>query len=277
MKKPGRPGFEFTMSRRQGLIAGSFFLAIPRFAGALTVQDKLEGNPIYIGHAIVTGTDNRDRPRGLGLCLGEVLIKASGDPNILLAPGFAAMRGQAASMVVAISYHDRMSALPKHDEQGTRDRPFDLTALFDEVKIATALRQLGGSVWTGRRPTVFLTANVRAYSGHSFTLLAGPSIGYDQQPLMRASIADASVVTALPVGLPPAIGSPPPAGSFPVQGSLVWSDAALGWIASWQASAHGRTVKWGERGQSFDQAYENALLGALGILSGHHPPRPVPS
>ena len=276
MEKLRKSASGSSISRREWMIAGGILLAFPRLAGALTIQDKIEGNPVYIGRAIVTGTDNRDRPRGLALCLGQVLIKASGDPNILLNPRFAAMRQQAAGMAVAISYHDRMSALPKHDEQGTRDRPFDITALFDQSKIAAALGRLGSSVWTGSRPTVFLTANVQAYSGR-FTLLAGPNTGYDQQPLMRASIADAAMRTALDVELPAAAGAAPPPGLVPVVGSLVWSDTAHGWIASWQASAGGRVIKWGERGDSFDQAYENALLGALGIASGHQPPHTVPA
>jgi hypothetical protein len=274
MQKLNKSALKLTTNRRELLIAGSFMLAFPHLAGALTIQDQVTGNPVYIGHAIVTGTDNRDRPRGLGLCLGEVLIKASGDPNILLNSGFAAMRQQAAGMVVAISYYDRMSALPKHDEQGTRDRPFNLTASFDQAKIAAALKQLGSAVWTGRRPTVFLTTDVHAYAGH-FTLLAGPTAGYDQQPLMRASIADATLHTAIPVDLPAKLGASPPPGTFPVKGTLVWSDAALGWIANWQAAYHGRIIKWGGRGASFDQAYENALLGALAIVSGHLPPRHI--
>ncbi len=161
------------ISRRGGLITAVILWTVPRLPHALTVQDQLEGDPVYTGQAVVTGTDNRDRPRGLGLCLGEVLIKASGDPNLLSAPGFAALRAEAASMVLAISYHDRMSALPKHDEQGTRDRPFTLTALFDKAKIAAALNQLGSAVWTGRRPTVFLTTHVQAYAGQ-FISHGGP-------------------------------------------------------------------------------------------------------
>ncbi len=275
MQKLSNSALKLTIGRRQALTAGSLLLTFPQLATAVTVQDQLQGDPVYIGHAIVTGTDNRDRPRGLALCLGEVLIKASGDPNILKAPGFPAMRQQAAAMVIAIAYHDRMSALPKHDEQGTRDRPFDLTALFDQEKIAAALKRLGSSIWTGRRPTVFLTTDVHAYSG-SFILLAGPTTGYDQQPLMRAALADAAIRTALPVELPSSPAAAAPPGTFPVKGSMIWSDAALGWIANWQSIFHGRVIKWSDRGESFDQSYENALLGALGILSGHHPPQPLP-
>ncbi len=272
MEKMGRLTARPMISRRGGLMAAAILCAAPRLSHAFAVQDQVGGDPIYTGKAVVTGTDNRDRPRGLGLCLGEVLIKASGDPNILAAPGFAALRAQAASMVLAISYHDRMSALPKHDEQGTRDRPFTLTALFDKAKIAAALKRLGSAVWTGRRPTVFLTTYVHAYSGR-FILTAGTTIGYDQPPLMRAAIQDASARAALPVELPPHEGAPAPQDTLPLTGHLDWSDAANGWIAQWSIFWNARQVTWGERGVSFDQAYDAALLGALGVVSGHHPPR----
>ena len=68
-------------------------------------------------------------------------------------------------MVTAISYHDRMSALPKHDEQGMRDRPFTLTASFDPAKIAQALTGLGSTPWHGPRPPVFLAVTVHSYTG----------------------------------------------------------------------------------------------------------------
>jgi hypothetical protein len=260
------------LSRRGMLAAALASCAAPRLARAVTVLDQIVGDPTYIGQAIVTGTDNRDRPRGLGLCLGQVLIKASGDPNILTAPGFPALRAKAPSLVEAISYHDRMSALPKHDEQGTRDRPFTLTALFGKPQIAAALVELGSKIWAGARPPVFLVTDVQSYSGR-FTLLAGSASGYDQPELMRAAIADSTARAALSVSLPASAGAQPPPGALLVNGSLVWSDAADGWIAHWATRHGGQTIAWGERGISFDQAFDAALLGALGVASGHQPPR----
>ncbi len=165
-----------------------------------------------------------------------------------------------------------MSALPKHDEQGTRDRPFNLTALFDRTKIAAALTRLGSKVWTGRRPPVFLTTDVHAYAGR-FILTTGTTTGYDQPSLMRSAVADAATRVALPVQLPAFPGASAPPGSLLVNGNLVWSDAAHGWIARWEASRAGRMITWSERGVSFDIAFNAALEGALGIASGHHPPR----
>jgi hypothetical protein len=247
-------------------------LAVCAFSPAWRLTQQPSGDPIYIGSAIVTGADNRDRPRGLGNCLSEVLVKVSGDPNILSRPGVAALKACAASMVTTISYHDRMSGLPKHDEQGTRDRPFTLTATFDPAKITRALASLGVTPWRGTRPQVFLTLAVSSYSGN-FVLIQGPTTGYDQPNLMRSALSDAADRYALTVVLPVTSKTAAPAGALPVNGTLHWSDKDHGWIASWQAVWNGAHTRWGERGVSFDKAFADALAGALGIASGHGPPR----
>jgi len=223
---------------------------------------------IYAGQAIVTGIDQRDRPRGLRLCLGQVLVNVSGDPNILLRPGAAAILARAAGMVVSLNYFDRMSGLPHHDDQGTRDRPFTLTANFDPAKVAAALSSIGEMPRKGPRPEVFLAVRVRGPAG-DFALQNGPAAGYDMPELMRASIDDAASQYKLPVILPASAGQTPASGLLVVQGTLTWSDADLGWNAAWGAGG----AHWGERGVSFDDAFRAALAGALGIASGHLPPR----
>jgi len=219
---------------------------------------------IYAGQAIVTGIDQRDRPRGLRLCLGQVLVNVSGDPNILLRPGAAAILAGAAGMVVTLNYFDRMSGLPHHDDQGTRDRPFTLTANFDPAKVAAALAALGETPRKGPRPTVFLAVQVDGPAG-DFALQDGPATGYDMPELMRASLDDAAAQYKLRVSLPGS-ASAAPAGMM-VKGTLTWSDTDYGWIAAWGAGG----VHWGERGVSFDDAFRAALAGALGIASGHPP------
>ncbi len=223
---------------------------------------------IYAGQAIVTGIDQRDRPRGLRLCLGQVLVNVSGDPNILFRPGAAAILAQAAGMVVSLNYFDRMSGLPHHDDQGTRDRPFTLTANFDPAKVAAALAEIGETPRQGPRPSVFLAVHVHGPAG-DFTLQNGPAAGYDMPELMRASIDDAAGQYKLRVRLPVSASDTPAAGLLLVEGNLTWSDADFGWIAAWGAGG----VHWGEHGVSFDDAFRAALAGALGIASGHAPPR----
>jgi hypothetical protein len=221
---------------------------------------------IYAGQAIVTGIDQRDRPRGLRLCLGQVLVNVSGDPNILRRPGAAGILAGAAGMAVSLNYVDRMSGLPHHDDQGTRDRPFTLTANFDPAKVAAALTALGETPRKGPRPAVFLAVHVHGPAG-DFGLDGGPGTGYDMPELMRASIDDAASQYRLRVKLPGG-ASAAPAGMMVVTGTLTWSDADFGWDAAWGASG----VHWGEHGVSFDDAFRGALAGALGIASGHAPP-----
>jgi hypothetical protein len=223
---------------------------------------------IYAARAIVTGTDERDRPRGLNICLGQVLVNVSGDPNILARPGVAEILAQAESMAVSLDYVDRMGFLHKHDEQGTRDRPFTMTATFDPARVAAALKSLGEAPRGEPRPAVFLVAQVHGYSGN-FALNAGPVTGYDTSELMRASIDDAAWQYRLQVTLPASTGAAPASGMLVVKGSLTWSGADHGWVAAWSADGE----HWGEHGVSFDDAFRAALAGALGVASGHAPPQ----
>src|SRR5205823_13051076 len=54
----------------------------------------------------------------------------------------------------AFSYRDQMSGTPARDEQGTRDRPYDLTVDFEETKINDLLNTLGLKPWLSQRPLV---------------------------------------------------------------------------------------------------------------------------
>jgi hypothetical protein len=260
----------FGLRRRAGLGALFWLYALPALVQHRTVFVPSQGSQnIYVARAIVTGTDERDRPRGLAICLGQVLVNVSGDPNILARPGVPALEARATSMVTGLDYVDRMSGMHKHDEQGTRDRPFTLTATFAAGKVIAALAAIGAVPWKGPRPTVFLAVAVHGFTGN-FALTAGSPLGYDMPQLMRAAIADAAWQYKLPVMLPANAGAPAPAGALAVRGTLVWSDTAHGWIATWRSG----DASWGARGVSFDDAFRVALAGALGIASGHGPPRP---
>jgi uncharacterized protein len=260
-----------SVAKRSGFLRGG----LAALVGLCALLGVLPGaapapapDPLYTGRAIVTGTDERDRPRGLAECLDQVLVKVSGDPNITNKPGIATLRHQAEAMVSWIGYHDRMSGLPKHDEQGSRDRPFTLTAQFDPEKIRSALATLGETPWQGRRPSVELVVGVRGFTG-TFDITTQET----RAALMRESIDDAADRYALDVVLP---GEPVPAGAMVIHGSLVWSDAAFGWVASWKTTWNGRSTNWGEHGISFDEAFRGALAGATGVASGHGPPTGAP-
>ena len=116
--------------------------AVAAVGGAASAADDL-----YRTQAIVTGQGEAERARGFALCLEAVLVKASGDPRLIGDPEVVPMKAQAGSFVIGFEYQDRMKGIPVHDEQGTRDRPYDLTVTFDQQKIDAALRSLRRTPW----------------------------------------------------------------------------------------------------------------------------------
>ena len=107
---------------------------------------------LYQSHAIVTGTDMRGRPVGFAACLTDVLVKVSGDPKLADDPRVAELAQHADRLVAGFQYRDLYSGIPKHDEQGTRDRPYTLVVAFDPAKIDAVLADLGDQPWTVERP-----------------------------------------------------------------------------------------------------------------------------
>jgi hypothetical protein len=59
---------------------------------------------------------------------------------------------------------------------------------------------------------------------------------------------------------------------LPLVGDLRWSDAALGWVATWNLEASGRRYSWSVRGVNYDEAFRNAVRGAARVLSGNGKP-----
>lgn len=109
---------------------------------------------LYQAQTIVTGQGEANRSIGFASCLEDVLIKVSGALQLAGDPRLAAYKARAADVVTSYSYHDQMSGLPKGDEQGTRDRPYDLTTDFDARKIDGILAALGLKPWLSHRPVL---------------------------------------------------------------------------------------------------------------------------
>jgi uncharacterized protein len=91
-----------------------------------------EAADLYRAQAIVTGQGEANRIIGFASCLEDVLIKVSGAQKLAGDRRLAAHKSKAKGFVRAFSYHDQMSGTPTRDEQGTRDRPYDLIVDFDE-------------------------------------------------------------------------------------------------------------------------------------------------
>lgn len=247
---------------------------------------------LYRARAVVTGQGEAERARGFALCLEDVLVKVAGDPRLLRDPRLARLEAEAQSYVAAFDYRDRMAGIPVHDEQGTRDRPFDLFVTFDRAKIDGALRSLDLKPWTAERPRVVLFLRVRD-GGGTYVLAGDGERGLGQRQSLQAAAEKRGVPILLPnshalaaAGFTAAAGvgadlrhldraAKRVGGTLALAGELQWKEQALGWAADWHLRWRGIDHRWGLEGVSFDDAFRQAMEGAEQILSGHGRPQPL--
>jgi hypothetical protein len=252
-------------------------------ATATTVGD------LYEASTLVTGQGEPNRVLGYGRCLRDVLVKVSGDLRLLDDSSLDPLEQDAAPFVRAFHYRDLLAGIPIHDEQGSRDRPYELTVDFDAEKIDGALRALGREPWGAERPRV--VAFIRVEKGAAPYLLASDGDrGVDE----REALAAAAKSRGLPVTLPSRAalveadvskdalsgdnGSLHDAvqragGDVALVGRMVWDESAPGWVADWRLVSGGRTDHWRTRIATFDATFRSALGGAAQILAGYGPPR----
>lgn len=224
---------------------------------------------------IVTGTDMRSRPEGLAKCVREVVVKVTGRPDLAEDPRVNAIVADAAGLVEDFAYLDRMSDIPMHDEQGSRDRPYDLIAHVNSVKLQNRLAEAGLPPLLSR-PTVLALVTVVLQDGDRFALEGDGVLGERQR---QAAIA-AGGLYGLRVALPSAaqvqangldqltpnlvhIGG----SAVILRGSLKWSDADFGWVAAWRMDVAGTQESWEVRGVSFDEAFRAGVGGAARLLA----------
>ena len=268
----------------RGAIVLAALLLGPVAAAAPAPADD---DALYRARAFVTGEGAAERARGMALCLTEVLVKVSGDPQLRGDARLKPLEAEAQRFVAHFSYHDRMAGLPLHDEQGTRDRPFDLTADFDPARIEAALRSLGLQPWPPPRPKVLVLLGIRDGAGVAYVLAGDGARGLGQ----RLSLAAAGERSGLPVRLPDSAGlaarqltyaglaAATPArlaalsrsfdGAPLLLGQLDWDEAAGGWNTRWRFAGAGKAREWRIRGVSFDEDFRRSVDRAMGILSGH--------
>ena len=244
---------------------------------------------LYAGRTLVTGQGETGRQAGFATTLRQVLVKLSGDPAVADDPRAGAVAADAAAFVESFDYRDRMAGVPVHDEQGTRDRPYDLTVVFDHARVDDALRALGRTPWLEPRPALAVFVEVTA-GDIAYPLAADGTAGRD----LREALADAAWRFGMTADLPAisvwtsitegAGSSPEPSpawieaatlamdGRRVLAGSLVWSDADLGWTAVWRMKSGDRVVRWSIVGVSFDEAFRQGVGGAVKMLSGNGRP-----
>jgi uncharacterized protein len=239
-------------------------------------------NELYQATVIVTGTDARSRPFGFAQALRAVLVNVSGEPRLHDDPRVSGLAAHAEAMVASFSYVDRMAGRPVHDEQGTRDRPYNLTVKFVPARIDKALADLAQRPWRGNRPVVVPVLAVR-FGTASYLLSAESRAGAEQ----RAAFADMARAYAMTVRFPTdadfaAWGIRP--GTFPslhaataaddavVAGTLEFKESLPGWVGSWRWRWRGTDYAWGIKGVSFDEAFRDIVRGVLRVASGHGGP-----
>ena len=227
---------------------------------------------LYEASVIVTGTDARSRPAGLGQALAQVLAKVSGNPALLDDPQVAALAPAAPGLVAALAYLDQMSDQPRHDEQGSRDRPYDLVVRFDPPSLDALLQGLGETPWR-TRPPVLVDLRIEPRSGPAMPLRAD-TVNDERH---RAALLAAADLAGLQVVLPldrtagagparPDLAPPPP--ELVLRGTVSWVEGA-GWAGRFTLPWRGRERAWTVEGVSFDEAYRTAMRGAARVLSGH--------
>jgi hypothetical protein len=238
---------------------------------------------LYAAQVLVTGQGEDNRQRGFAACLRRVLVKVSGDPQVVAVPAVRARLQNAASLVRDFSYRDLMAGLPVHDEQGTRDRPYELTVRFAPEGIDKLLRAAGRKPWSAARPLVAVALRIEMGATRYWLARDGEQ-GRDH----RSALAAAAALFGVPIVLPdqallarlalPA-GRPAAAirslGDVVLLGDLVWSDQVRGWSATWRLHAPDQSRRWQVRGVNFDEAYRSAIRGTLQTLSGHGDPARV--
>jgi hypothetical protein len=271
------------------VIAAGAAMAIAVFLATLSSRLETQSWPIeniHDGKTIVTGQRDETRIPGFKRALVDALKKASGDPDIKPDEVLAATGGKAEAFVKSYSEHDRMADIPIHDEQGTRDRPFDLVVDFHAAKIDALLKALGRQAWLSTRPQVLFLLVVH-FDSNSYILTSDDDQGTDQRGALVATAWQAGLPIALPTVEGVGRAGLVPNELYPASvdiaeklrrklgihvlmvGSIAWKSGMLGWKADWNFDAEGENHHWHIEDVNFDDAFRSAMRGAAKILSGN--------
>jgi hypothetical protein len=229
--------------------------------------------PMYRADAIVTATDMRRRPWGFAQTLREVLVKLSGDPRLKDDPRTARLATHADRFVACFNYVDLMAAVPLHDDQGTSDRPHELTVYFVPAEIDAILAQFGDKPWRGERPVVVPVLLVDGRKPPPYVLSAQIPAGEEQRGSFATAAGEFGMQVRIPsdaqllawgasVGHFPSDMLPSSAGEAIVVGTLDWSETLRGWIGKWRMRWQGADYTWGISGVNYDAAFRNIVLVA---------------
>jgi hypothetical protein len=247
------------------------------------------GADLYRAKVTVTGQGEANRIFGFGACLEDVLIKVSGALKLSGDPRLAAYKSKAKDFVTGFSYRDQFFGKPIRDEQGTRDRPYDLTVEFEESRINDILRAFGLKPWLSQRPRLAVFVAMEQGPRNYIVTADGTQSDLQRDALLAAAdkrgmdivlpgtaALAKSNMTGAELRTPPFPALAPIAaeqgGEVVLVGRLVWDDRDLGWATQWQMDWGGRTHRWQVRGVTFDEAFRRGIGSAAQILSGNGDP-----
>ena len=265
-------------------------LALAALLGSCIGARALAADRLYRAQTIVTGQGEDNRAIGFAACFEDVLIKVTGVLRLASDPRLEPYKARAGDFVGHYDYHDQMSGTPTRDEQGTRDRPYDLTVEFDARKIDDLLKTLGIKPWLSHRPVLAVLVEMeQGPRNYIVTADAGLSAAAPREALLAASmkrgltivLPDVAALAKSGVDGTTLAKMPPSAlaaraaemgGEVAVVGRLKWDDSDLEWATEWQMEWRDMTHRWQVRSVTFDEAFRRALGGAAQILSGNGDP-----
>ena len=244
---------------------------------AFSALAQADDDVLYRSSLIVTGDREETRVPAIPQGFDLAAQKLTGNPDIAQNPLFTPLAIASRAMIWSYTYHDRMFGIPIHDEQGTRDRPFDLTFQFEPKRMNDAMTAMGEKPWLGARPKLAVVIEVTDMA-RSYLLAADGVHGSD----LRASFEDASVRFAIPIvfaketdlsaiapetldetsqetlaGLKSRLGT-----DAILVGHLDWESGKPGWHAVWRLPLAEQDLHWEIAGVNFDAAFRNAIGGA---------------
>ena len=265
--------------------AGGRIIALAAFA--LSIAAPAAADDLYRAYAHVTGQREETRLPALPLAFRDVIVRVSGDPRLLDRPDLNRLYSE--DVVAGYSYRDLMAHLPKRDEQGTRDRPHELTVDFVPEKIDAILVQLGSKPWTAPRPKIAVFLSVELEPTRFVLTDEGEPSGIQRTAMLTAfrkyglavalpsrTVIDAAGISADSLEEPDLAALDSKARELGAERALaariVFSGRELGWICEFRLYTDGTHHFWGVRGVKFDEAFRNAVRGTLQILSGNGEP-----
>lgn len=264
-----------------GAVVGIFVAAVLTWcAGAMAAA----AGELYRAKVTVTGQGEANRMLGFAACLEDVLIKVSGAQKLSGDRRLAPYKAKAKSFVTSFSYRDQFFGKPIRDEQGTRDRPYDLTVDFEKGKIDEILGKLGLKPWLSHRPVVAVFVAMEQGPRNYVVTLDGALSDLQRDALLAAAdkrgmlivlpgaaALAKSNITGETLGATPLSALAPIAAEQNAEavltGRLVWDDRELGWTTQWQMEWGGRTHRWQVRGVTFDEAFRRGIGGAAQVFS----------